>query len=1534
MANVRNEWAGIDSEIAQFASLQTSSTLRAYEAQPNLIEEHVRIEQAVKEGGYSQRQVHELVQNASDAIQEAGCRGAVRLVLTESALYCANEGAPIDQEGVKTILGAHLSRKQGAQIGHFGLGFKSVLAVTSDPRFYSRSGSFGFHGDWALEQVRKIRPDAEAAAVLRLGRPVDVHQDASADDVLNELLPWATTVVKLPIDPRGVELLADEFASFPAEFLLFASHVSELVLDDRCASKTRTLHCKKGRSEQLLLQEGRSKAAWRVFATTVATASLPPAALADAPDNTRKREELPLMWAVPLDAAKHRSRFWAFFPTETETTLSGILNAPWKTNSDRQNLLEGAFNSALLDRSVDMIARAWPALLDPDDPGRLLDLMTARPDDAKGWADRYLAVILDARLSQLACVPGRKGELAKPESLRLRPDLVLRHEIREWLQGKSDAEAGQCLVDLSVEQRERRPRAARLGVKTAPPAEWLGNMASRGVIGSVRAIRLVDHLESVVTPYERSTLLGIPIVLAEQGGLFAPSDRRLLLEADGSSADVFSVSPQLLAKADVVEALERWGVARPSPDARLERAKTNLWSDAGKREFWNAIAEVSRDVARKCIEALTARNPDAIHVRSMSGQWRPPSSLLLPGAVVPADGSRDASITVDTAFHAATAHLLPLLGLDEGPVLRASALEDPCYQSYRRECASHFRQYVATHGPRPHENNLVFDVKEAFVPLSVLPPASDEAKLALTEALLPHVTKAPVWTMRHTSPDRYPVKQYRSMLGVMLQQHGLVRTSLGTRKPGIAVTGELAALPGVFPVAEGDADCLRLLGTKACVTDVTEPMWKEAWASCQKLTDAEQLGRFYALAAPHSPPPEALRVQKPTGWGAASPADTVVVTDIAALDAMVAQGRAAVLAPDQEGAELLEKHWGLTRQVLAVRFLPASDECRLDELVVTCAVPEKYAAHRVQLCDELWFESSGPRGAVKRYVESAIDGDVACVRTTMSDEEIVTFVTGSPPPIGPGHKPVDVEELMKQARFAADTDARLLIVLDASTLRTHIPSAVLHELETSGPLSDRDVAGAALAVFGVQVLREYQGELAARGLPVPSRWSGSPSARAFVEMLGFSQEFAGFEPTRLDPMLEVEGPVALAPLHEFQRKVADKIIAVLADRTPGRGLVSLPTGAGKTRVTVQALIEAIVSGTLRGTVLWVAQSEELCEQAVQAWRQAWRALGPPARLRISRLWGGTNNRVVPTRGHDHVVVATFQSLGTRIGLESYAWLREPACVVIDEAHGAVTKAYTEILEQLGLKHNATARPLIGLTATPFRGGEDQEETERLANRFYRLRLDHGVFADDDPYEALQDLGVLARADHEELEGAIVHLSNAELSQLEVFKVLPPEAARRLGESATRNRTIVDSIRALDASWPVLVFATSVDHAFLLAALLSAAGIPSKAISGQTDVGARRHYIREFREGRLRVLTNYGVLTTGFDAPSIRALYVTRPVFSRGLYQQMLGRGLRGPLNGGKERCLIVNVNDNVSQYGEQLAFRHFEHLWDGAPARA
>src|SRR5215203_2020512 len=101
-----------------------------------------------------------------------------------------------------------------------------------------------------------------------------------------------------------------------------------------------------------MIAEGDARSAWTVFDSKVSVADMPAAAMADADRKTRDRGQLPILWAVPYEAKRTRGQFWAFFPTETETSLSGIVNAPWKTNADRQNLLDGPFNRALLREAV------------------------------------------------------------------------------------------------------------------------------------------------------------------------------------------------------------------------------------------------------------------------------------------------------------------------------------------------------------------------------------------------------------------------------------------------------------------------------------------------------------------------------------------------------------------------------------------------------------------------------------------------------------------------------------------------------------------------------------------------------------------------------------------------------------------------------------------------------------------------------------------------------------------------------------------------------------------------------------------------------------------------------------------------------------------------------------------------------------------------------------------------------------------------------------------------------------------------------
>ena len=450
--------------------------------------------------------------------------------------------------------------------------------------------------------------------------------------------------------------------------------------------------------------------------------------------------------------------------------------------------------------------------------------------------------------------------------------------------------------------------------------------------------------------------------------------------------------------------------------------------------------------------------------------------------------------------------------------------------------------------------------------------------------------------------------------------------------------------------------------------------------------------------------------------------------------------------------------------------------------------------------------------------------------------------------------------------------------------------------------------------------------------PVPGEQSSSCSP------WGFGAEWAGERKRKRDPYVEVEGPYSLPPLHDYQHTVVQKLRHMLRAGGVGsarRGMISMPTGSGKTRVAVQAIVESMRDDGYNGGVLWVADRDELCEQAVESWRQVWSSIGVEAApLRISRMWAD-QPQPLPTSDR-HVVVATVQTLNAKIMTKPYEFLADFGLIVFDEAHRSVAPTYTSVMQELGLtRWQRAAEPrLLGLTATPYRG-YDEAETERLVRRYSSNRLDAGAFASDDSeavIHKLQDMRVLSQADHDTIEGGHFYLDADELRQMEQFPGRPPQSAeRRIGRDAGRTQRIIaayeEHILSVDPNWPTLIFATSVEHAQTVSALLNRIGVKARAVSGATDPSSRRSIVEAFRAGGIQALVNYAVFREGFDAPKTRAIIVARPVYSPNLYFQMIGRGLRGEKNGGNDRCLILNVEDNIVNFEGKLAFSDLDWLW-------
>ena len=135
--------------------------LAGWVAAPVRFREDANAEEDLALGGYLDRVVVELAQNAADAAARAGVPRRVRFSFRDGTLVVANTGTPLSAEGVESLATLRASAKRDdaeSAVGRFGVGFSAVLAVTDEPVILSRSGG-----------VRFSRADT-AAAVAEAGR--------------------------------------------------------------------------------------------------------------------------------------------------------------------------------------------------------------------------------------------------------------------------------------------------------------------------------------------------------------------------------------------------------------------------------------------------------------------------------------------------------------------------------------------------------------------------------------------------------------------------------------------------------------------------------------------------------------------------------------------------------------------------------------------------------------------------------------------------------------------------------------------------------------------------------------------------------------------------------------------------------------------------------------------------------------------------------------------------------------------------------------------------------------------------------------------------------------------------------------------------------------------------------------------------------------------------------------------------------------------------------------------------------------------
>lgn len=399
-------------------------------------------------------------------------------------------------------------------------------------------------------------------------------------------------------------------------------------------------------------------------------------------------------------------------------------------------------------------------------------------------------------------------------------------------------------------------------------------------------------------------------------------------------------------------------------------------------------------------------------------------------------------------------------------------------------------------------------------------------------------------------------------------------------------------------------------------------------------------------------------------------------------------------------------------------------------------------------------------------------------------------------------------------------------------------------------------------------------------------------------------------------------------LFPHQKRVASEVERYLY-LEDGRVMMHLPTGVGKTRTAM-----SVVASHLRcrsGVVLWLAATQELLDQAVDEFLSTWQGVGDRT-VECVRFWRSYAPDL--TRVVDGLVVAGLDKL------RSYGKSREDlwslgdrtTMVIFDEAHQAAAPTYRDLVDSIVTRNPKT--PLLGLTATPGRTWDSPDVDDRLSELFFRNKVTLDYAGDgNNPIVRLTEDGYLADVEFRLLNVEPgLQLSESDLRHLATSLEIPDKIVELLGADERRNLRIVETILELAKSHRrVLVFAPSVANAMLLAGVCRAMGFEADAVTAKTDATFREQVLRRFKrhDRSVRILLNFGVLTTGFDAPNASAAVIARPTKSLVLYSQMVGRVIRGPKAGGTHCCEIVTVVDtNLPGFGDVAeAFANWEDVW-------
>lgn len=365
-------------------------------------------------------------------------------------------------------------------------------------------------------------------------------------------------------------------------------------------------------------------------------------------------------------------------------------------------------------------------------------------------------------------------------------------------------------------------------------------------------------------------------------------------------------------------------------------------------------------------------------------------------------------------------------------------------------------------------------------------------------------------------------------------------------------------------------------------------------------------------------------------------------------------------------------------------------------------------------------------------------------------------------------------------------------------------------------------------------------------------------------------------------------PVGQLTPRDYQLAGIDTARRLIADGVKALLLV-MATGGGK---TVVAALVAHGAAAKKKRCLFMAPRREIVAQAF------WKLV--EAGVSEHELGVIMADGVIPhaitrepynaRRPHAPVQVASVQTLANRP-------LPPFDVVFVDEAHHATSPTWSKIIDH----YRESGAVVIGLTATPCRA-----DGKGLGGSFKHLHV----------IASFRDLAAHPLGPFLVAPRTFTTPHQPDLSKVEINKKTGEFVQESAAAAMDRRELVGDVVehyQRLGAPRRAVVFAASIEHSRHITEAFVAAGVRAEHLDGTTDADVRDAILARLKRGETEVVCNYGVLTEGWDEPSVGYVAIARPTKSLSLFLQMAGRGLRPAP--GKADALLVDHAGNVHRHG-------------------